>query len=134
MKLLLVEDDAATRLLLEELLQQQGYQVDSYESSEAAIATCMKTSYELAVLDWMLPGMDGIELCKWLRNQPWGEGLYIMMLTGRQEPADLERALEAGANDFLSKPVDPETLELRLQIAQRLLTIRQQLSAVSEQG
>jgi DNA-binding response OmpR family regulator len=134
MKLLLVEDDAATRLLLESLLAELGYQVEPFASGEAAVAACGTTAFELAVLDWMLPGMNGIELCTWLRSQPWGEGLYIMMLTGRQEPADLERALEAGANDFLSKPVDPETLELRLQIAQRLLTIRQQLSAISEQG
>jgi sigma-B regulation protein RsbU (phosphoserine phosphatase) len=134
MKLLLVEDDTTTRLLLENLLQRQGYQVDSFVSGEEAVNACKKAPYDLAVLDWMLPGMDGIELCKWLRSQPWGDGIYLMMLTSREEPADLQRALEAGANDFLSKPVEPEMLELRLQIAQRLLTIRQQLSEVAEQG
>lgn len=133
MKLLLVEDEAVTRLLLESLVREQGHQVRSFRDGETAVDACWQGAIDLALLDWMLPGMSGIELCRWIRSRPWGEAVYIMMLTSRDEPADMQQALEAGANDFLSKPVDPETLELRLQIAQRLLSIRQQLNHSAEE-
>jgi DNA-binding response OmpR family regulator len=131
MRVILVDDDRTTRLLLASILRQRELDVSCFDAGEPAVDALLECAFDLAVLDWMLPGMSGIELCRWIRSQPWGEGVYIIILTACSQAADLQEALEAGANDFLSKPIDPDMLLQRLQIATRLLSIRQQLSQIS---
>jgi DNA-binding response OmpR family regulator len=131
MRVILVDDDRTSRFLLASILRQRGLDVSCFDAGEPAVDALLERAFDLAVLDWMLPGMSGIELCRWIRSQAWGEGVYIIVLTARSQAADLQEALEAGANDFLSKPIDPEVLLQRLQIAARLLSIRQQLSQTS---
>ena len=70
------------------------------------------------ILDWMLPGKSGLDLCQELRTQPQGDEMFILLVTARDETADLERALEAGANDYLTKPLDPRLFNVRLSVAE----------------
>jgi len=119
MKTLLVEDDATTRYLLESILKGRGYEVTAAADAEAAWPLCQQNAYPLIVLDWLLPGMDGLDLCQKIRGLPHGDRSLIVVLTSRDQPADLQAVLEAGADDYLTKPVDVARLTVRLAIAER---------------
>jgi PAS domain S-box-containing protein len=119
MKTLLVEDDTTTRYLLESILGGRGYAVTAVGAAETAWPLCEREAYPLVVLDWGLPGMDGLELCRKIRRLPHGDRSLIVVLTGRDQPADLQAVLDAGADDYLTKPVDVERLNVRLAIAER---------------
>jgi DNA-binding NtrC family response regulator len=119
MKTLLVEDDPTTRYLLESILQGRGYETTSVGDAEAAWPLCQQSAYPLIMLDWLLPGMDGLELCGKIRRLPHGDRSLIVVLTSRDQPADLQAVLEAGADDYLTKPVDVARLTVRLAIAER---------------
>jgi PAS domain S-box-containing protein len=119
MKTLLVEDDATTRYLLESILKERGYEVTAVADAETAWPLCQQVAYPLIVLDWLLPGMDGLELCKKIRRLPHGDRSLVVVLTSRDQPADLQAVLNAGADDYLTKPVDAARLTVRLAIAER---------------
>ena len=119
MKTLLVEDDATTRCLLEALLQARGYEVTAVADAESAWPLCEQTAFPLIVLDWLLPGMDGLTLCRKVRGLAHGDRSLVVVLTSRDQPDDLQAVLEAGADDYLSKPVDSARLNVRLTIAER---------------
>ena len=124
LKTLLVEDSAETRMVLEAVLVAHGWAVDSFDTAETAWAACQEQSYDLAVLDWMLPGMDGLELCRQIRAEPSGDATAILVITGRDHPDDLDAALVAGADDFVTKPVDSGLLAVRLAVAEKLIRSR----------
>jgi len=116
---LLVEDDAVTRRLLERLLESRGYAVDSFADAESAWERLQTTSYPIALLDWVLPGMDGLELCRRIRSRAGGDRVVVVVLTARNASMDLQHVLDAGADDYLPKPVDAQALHVRLEIAER---------------
>jgi PAS domain S-box-containing protein len=116
---LLVEDDATTRRLLEGILRARGYEVTAVEDAESAWPLCEAQPFPLVVLDWLLPGMDGVDLCRKIRALPHGDRSVIVMLTARDRPEDLRAVLDAGADDYLTKPVDVPHLNIRLEIAER---------------
>ncbi len=133
MKTLLVEDDPTTRYLLESILEGRGYEVRSVGDAEAAWPLCEQSAYPLIMLDWLLPGMDGLELCRKIRRLPHGDRSLIVVLTSRDQPADLRAVLEAGADDFLTKPVDVARLNVRLAIAERQVgNLRQRKQAEAQ--
>src|SRR5919197_376465 len=76
-------------------------------------------SYPFLILDWMLPGKSGLDLCRELRAQPNCDEMFILLVTARANAEDLEQALAAGANDYLTKPLDPRRLNVRLSVAER---------------
>lgn len=119
MKLLLVEDDASLRLLLEQLLQRFGHQVFTAADAEAAWELSLNQAFDFAIVDWVLPGMSGLELCQRLRARPGGEYLYLWVITARNRREDLLEALAAGANDYLAKPIEIPLLEVRVRIAEQ---------------
>jgi signal transduction histidine kinase len=119
MKILLVEDDPSLRLLLQQKLIRYGYTVNSVDSAELGWDLSQKQDFDLLILDWVLPGMSGIELCRRLRARPGGEYLYIWLVTARDSREDLFEVLAAGANDYLAKPIDLPLLEVRLRIAEQ---------------
>ncbi len=121
MKTLIVEDDSEECVLLEEQIRSLGHEVTSCPDAEEALEACEQTHYALFVLDLKLPGIDGIELCRRIRSLPQGDLSMILVITGRHEPADLQKALEAGADDYLLKPVGMERLKVRLTIIEREL-------------
>lgn len=121
MKVLLVEDDISARRLTEQVLRLRGHEVTAVADAEAALATCQAETFPLNVLDWILPGMDGLELCRRLRALPGGEDSLILVTTGRRDPKALRETLDAGADDYLPKPIQMETLNIRLEIAEQRL-------------
>src|SRR5215468_1970661 len=119
MKILLVEDHAESRRTLKKLIERRGHEVVAVESAEEAEVELAKQFFPFLILDWMLPGKSGVELCRELRSGPKGEEFFILLVTARDEPQDLEQALEAGANDYLTKPIDAARLNVRMSVAER---------------
>lgn len=119
MRILLVEDHPESRRTLQRLIERRGHEVVAVGSAEEAELELRKQPFSFLILDWMLPGKSGVELCQELRAAPKGEELFILLVTARDDTQDLERALEAGANDYLIKPLDPARLNVRLSVAER---------------
>ena len=119
MKILLVEDHQGSRRNMQRLIERRGHEVTACGSVEEAETALANETFPFLILDWMLPGRSGVELCRELRTQPDGDEHYIWLITGRSDTKALEEALEAGANDYLLKPVDAGRLNLRLSVAER---------------
>jgi sigma-B regulation protein RsbU (phosphoserine phosphatase) len=81
----------------------------------------------IAILDWMMPGTDGLELCRLIRRDDARSHLYVMLLTARNGPADVVTAIDAGADDYLTKPFDPEELRARVQVGIRIVSLQRRL-------
>ncbi len=119
MKILLVEDHQGSRRNMQRLIERRGHEVTACESVEEAETALATEKFPFLILDWMLPGRSGVDLCRELRTQPDGDEPYIWLITARSDTKALEEALEAGANDYLLKPVDAGRLNLRLSVAER---------------
>lgn len=113
-RILTVEDDAAVRELLTMVLGRAGYEVDQAEDAEGARRVLREQRPDLIVLDWMLPGMSGIELARSLKRDNQTRDIPIIMLTARDEEEDRVRGLEIGADDYLGKPFSPRELVARI--------------------
>lgn len=133
MRILVAEDDSVTRRVLEATLSRIGFDVITASDGTATwrILETLdgKDAPELVVLDWMMPGIDGIEICRKLRTTPGFELLYIILLTSRSEKEDLAMGLSAGANDYISKPFHPIELESRVRVGQRMLNLQRSLTS-----
>ena len=125
MKTLVVEDDALVRALIGAVLQARGHEVIACAQGPAAVAACQDGMPALVLLDWMLPGMDGLEVCRRLRALPDGESAVILLVTARNQHGDLRQVLEAGADDYVAKPLDIDLLGVRVEIAERRAVDRQ---------
>lgn len=118
MNALVVEDDPVTQLLLRQILTKRGHEVTAVATAEAAMEKVRDAFYPLVILDVMLPGMNGIDLCRWLRAQPEASRQYILAGTGSSSSEALQKLLDAGANDYISKPFSAPLLHIRLAIAE----------------
>ncbi len=128
MKVLLADDDPVSLRMLEGSLSSWGYQVVS--ASDGAQAWEILSSVEpprLAILDWVMPGIDGVDLCKRLRALPTAPYTYVLLLTVRGDKHDLVYAMGAGADDYLAKPFDNDELQVRLQAGKRILELQAEL-------
>jgi diguanylate cyclase (GGDEF)-like protein len=119
MKALIVEDDPGTRLILSRMLTNRGYEVVACATAEEAIKAYNTAFYPLLFLDLFLPGMDGFSLCQWIRSQPDGDQHLILVGTASDRKEDLQKILDAGADDYIAKPYQADVLEVRLVIAQQ---------------
>src|SRR6266480_1380722 len=119
MKILLVEDHPGSRRNLQRLIAKRGHDVTAVGSAEEAEAELAAQSFPFLILDWMLPGKSGVDLCRELRTRPDGDEMFILLVTARADTEDLEQALEAGANDYLTKPLDLGLLSVRISVAER---------------
>jgi two-component system, OmpR family, response regulator len=111
-KLLVIEDDPKLARLLTRVLQEEGYVVDGCSKGEPGLRQATSGLYDLIVLDWMLPDLDGLSLCRRLREL--GTSLPILMLTSRSELSERVMALDAGADDYVMKPFEIEELVARI--------------------
>ena len=121
MKVLVVDDEPITRFVLEKHIQSLGHEVMTCEDAELALEAYQQTFYPLIIVDLGLPGMDGFELCRRLRNFPQRDRSMILAVTGYDQMEDLHEALNAGADDYLSKSAPKEQLQARLTIIERQL-------------
>ena len=125
MKVLIIEDDPVTSLILRHLLTERGYDVTACATAEEAMKICREAVFPLLFMDLYLPGMDGFSFCRWLRNQPAGDRPVILVGTASDRTADLQKILEAGADDYIVKPYEKGVLDVRLVIAQQLVKNRE---------
>jgi two-component system cell cycle response regulator len=133
MKVLIVDDNAMSRLTLRSQLRRWGYEVVEAVDGDAAWAILsMPDTPRLAILDWMMPGLDGIELCRRIRAQNQEPYVYTILLTGREERADVVEGLEAGADDYVTKPFDAQELRVRVRAGERICTLQRELVAARE--
>jgi phosphoserine phosphatase RsbU/P len=133
MRILVAEDDSVTRKLLESTLGRLGLDVIAAADGNAAwnaLETLKgKDAPELAVLDWMMPGLEGIQVLRRLRTTPGFELLYVILLTSRTDKEDVAYGLAAGANDYIAKPFDPSELEARVRVGERMVKLQRSLAA-----
>jgi DNA-binding response OmpR family regulator len=127
-RILIAEDDPVSRRVLEATLQKWGYQLTvTADGDEAWAALCADDPPHLVILDWMMPGMDGPEICSRLRQREDGGLFYIVLLTARSQPEDIVAGLEAGADDYVTKPFNREELRARVQTGQRIIRLQEKL-------
>ena len=118
LRVLVIEDDRPTRLLLERMIRTRGHEVLGCDSGEAAFVQLEKCFFPLIVLDIQLPGISGLEFSRLLREHPSGRHYYILAGTGNNRPEDLKEILEAGSDDYIGKPYHPGLLDVRFAVAE----------------
>jgi diguanylate cyclase (GGDEF)-like protein len=124
-KILIAEDDPISRRLLEVFLTRWGYQVSVAASGIEALELLEKADApRLAVLDWMMPGLEGVQVCRKIRERKDRPYIYILLLSARTQKEDLLLGLESGADDYLTKPFDAQELRARLHVGQRILQLQ----------
>ncbi|GBR50915.1 response regulator [Gluconobacter sphaericus] len=111
---LLVEDDPALLLMTRYNLEQRGYRVETAEDGEAALLALETARPDAVVLDWMLPGLSGLDVCRRIRANPALRDVPVLLLTARSAEQDAIRGLDTGADDYLMKPCSIDTLDARL--------------------
>lgn len=129
MKILIAEDDPAFRHVLEEILVKWGYDVIvTHDGNEAWQALRAEGAPQLAILDWLMPEMDGLELCRNVRKEVQEPYTYIILLTSQQSDEDLVIGMEAGADDYLTKPLKINELRVRLNAGRRVIELQNELA------
>jgi sigma-B regulation protein RsbU (phosphoserine phosphatase) len=128
MRILIAEDDRISRRLLERKLTSWGYEVVSCTNGvEAWQALHSDDAPSLAILNWMMPGMDGVQVCREIRKQKHPAYTYIILLTARDHKKDIVEGIEAGADDYVTKPFNPHELKVRIRAGRRILEMQAEL-------
>jgi len=127
MRVLIAEDDGVSRLVLQKALEELGYTVHATKDGAEAWEAFCGQEFPLVISDWMMPGVDGLELCRRVRARQNKQYTYFILLTARDSRQDRFHAIETGADDFLSKPLDRAELASRLSVARRILDMEQRL-------
>src|SRR5213593_4807923 len=119
---MIAEDDNVSRRLLEVTLTKWGYEVLSTADGEAAWQVLeAETAPPLAILDWMMPRLDGVEVCRRVRQREQGPYTYLILLTAKGSKEDIAVGLEAGADDYVNKPFDHKELRARIRVGERTI-------------
>ena len=139
MRILTAEDDVTSRNILSAMLRKWGFDPVATEDGNAAWAALqLPDAPKLVLLDRNMPGMEGLEVCRRLRRRESSNPPYVILLTDRGEKGDIVQGLEAGANDYVSKPYDNEELQARIRVGQRMLELQtrllEALNAVAHQA
>ena len=122
MRILIADDDRASTMMLRRTLEGWGFDVVvAHDGTAAWQRIAGDEPPSMAIIDWMMPGLDGITLCRRLRAASGRPPLYVILLTARTSRKDLVAGLEAGADDYLTKPFDPDELRARIHVGQRTL-------------
>jgi len=130
---LIAEDDSISRRMLEAFLVKWGYEVMVAPEGDAAWEILQRNDApRLAILDWMMPGRDGIDICRSLRQRKGRPYTYVLLLTARGQKQDIVEGLEAGADDYVTKPFDPYELRARLRAGRRIVELQEQLMQARE--
>jgi len=125
MKILIAEDNATSRRILEAILIKWGYEVISVcDGNEALEKLQEKDAPRLMILDWMMPGINGVEICRRLRKTGLIEPMYIILLTARDDKNDIVEGLGAGADDYIAKPFDKDELRARIDVGRRVVELQ----------
>ena len=129
MKVLIAEDEIVSRRLLESALPRWGYEViTATDGEEAWVLLQEPDAPTIMVLDWLMPRLDGVEICRRIRAHPRLSSVYIILLTSRAGIEDVVQGLEAGANDYITKPFDAAELRARMQVGVRVVNLQTTLA------
>ena len=130
---LLVEDQEISRKLTEKILHKAGFNVTSVENGKKALELFKRQFFPIILSDWMMPEMDGIELCRAIRSTESSGYVFIILLTARDSKEDIIAGLEAGADDYLAKPFNPGELNARIKTGMRILDLERSLKKANEE-
>jgi len=134
MKILVADDDPVSLRMMQRTLQKMGYEVITVEDGrQAAHELSRKDGPRLALIDWMMPELDGPGLCREVRSRQGGAYIYILLLTAKGLQEDIVQGLKAGADDYLTKPCHPLELQARLHSGRRILELEDKLVEAREQ-
>ena len=132
--ILLAEDDPVTRMLMTRFLKKAGYEVDAVANGSEALDRMTRRYYPMLVTDWEMPEMDGVALCKAVRNMQMDGYVYALLLTARDSKEHIIAGLEAGADDYLIKPVHEPELIARLNAGRRILNLEHSLRVANQRN
>jgi two-component system cell cycle response regulator len=132
MKILIAEDDRDSRELLCWMLQKLGYQVVATSNGKEAWEAFRRGRFRLVISDVLMPEIDGLELCRRIRKHKQSKYTYVIIITALIGKKDYLEGMEAGADDFVTKPFDPDELKARLRVAERIISF-QELAAATEE-
>lgn len=128
MQILIAEDDPVTRRGLDAVLTEWGYETVLVNDGKAALAALRKPDGPLlAIVDWLMPKMDGVEVCRHLRSEDSTRYIYLIVLTAKSKTVDVVSALDAGADDFVGKPFDLAELRVRIRAGVRIVELQEKL-------
>ena len=127
-RVLVVDDSRLQRRILASSMRKRGYEVDEAESGVEALERCQTAMPDLVLSDWMMPEMNGIEFCRAFRQLQGDDYGYFILLTSKSEKDDIALGLDAGADDFLTKPVSPAELRARISAGERIIAMQRELS------
>lgn len=128
-RILIAEDHYVSRHLLERNLANWGFQVSSAEDGEEALKILEEDDPpSIAIIDWMMPRLDGLEVCRRVRARKDRPYLYLLLLTAKSQKEEVAAGLEAGADDYVIKPFDPDELRARLTVGQRVVQLERALA------
>jgi diguanylate cyclase (GGDEF)-like protein len=134
MRILIADDELMSRKLLQKTLERAGYEVTAVENGRlAADQLCPTDGPRLALLDWMMPELDGLGVCREVRNRKEQSYIYMILLTSKESKEDVVAGLGSGADDYLTKPFDPEELKARLRTGLRILSLEDRLVEAREE-
>lgn len=135
MKILLADDDIIARTMVNATLKRAGYEAEHVTDGKAALAALrIESGPRIAILDWMMPGMSGLEVCQAIRNNPGKGYIYIILLSGKSESDEVVSGLDAGADDYIIKPFEQHRFLARIRVAERVLKVHQVLiDTIAEQ-
>jgi two-component system, cell cycle response regulator len=133
-RILLVDDEPTQRLIMARLLKRAGFEVDTAGNGREALAKIESGDFQLMITDWEMPEMDGIALCSALRKSPNQAYIYIILLTARDSIEHVVTGLQAGADDYLTKPVIEPELIARLSTGKRIVTLERSLRTANEEN
>jgi DNA-binding response OmpR family regulator len=112
--ILVAEDELLTRMVLERSVVQWGYQLVSTANGNDALEALRTHKIDVCILDWDMPGLTGLEICRWLRANAMASSPYVVLITGKEQSSDIQAGYEAGADDYLVKPCDLKYLRRRI--------------------
>jgi len=132
MNVLVVDDDPVIRLLVKTMVQELGHDVTVAASGAEAWERLATAPAHVVVSDWIMPDMDGLDLCRRIRAEVSREYTYVILLTALEAKAHYLMAIDAGVDDFLTKPFDPDLLTARLRVAERVLGLRRHVEQLEK--
>jgi DNA-binding response OmpR family regulator len=134
MKILIAEDEYITRLMVQVSLEKWGYRVEGVSDGNEAWDVLRKPDApQIAILDWEMPGLDGIEVCRRVKELERETPIYVILLTGRDSKNDILHGFDMGADDYMTKPFDDNELRARVRVAERLVHIQISLAESVEE-
>jgi len=129
MKILIAEDDLTSQLMIKAIVAKAGYEPIVTGDGLSTLEILNKPDApKIAVLDWMMPGMDGVEVCRKIREIKTNEPAYLILLTSRDNKKDIIHGLKSGANDYIVKPYDAEELQVRIGVGRKVVELQASLA------